>query len=105
MRCSPPQNPPIDGCASPSSLVSFSPEWASEGAETDVFEIQYGPGRGTPAKLPMSWDRMYLARWFTFVRQVAERYGNSPAFRVIGAAGPTSVSDEMTMPGSPPAIR
>jgi hypothetical protein len=74
MRCSLPQNHPIDGCASPSSL-------------------------------PMPWDRMYLDRWFAFVRQVAERYGDSPAFRVIGAAGPTSVSDEMTLPGSPAAIR
>jgi len=83
----------------------FSPEWALEGAKTDVFEIQYGAGRGTPAKLPMPWDRMYLDRWFAFVRQVAERYRNSPAFRVIGAAGPTSVSDEMTLPDSPPAIR
>jgi len=83
----------------------FSPEWALEGAQTDVFEIQYGPGRGTPAKLPMPWDRTYLDRWFAIVRQVAERYGNSPAFRVIGAAGPTSVSDEMTLPSSPPATR
>jgi hypothetical protein len=83
----------------------FSPEWALEGAKTDVFKIPYGPGHGTPAKLPMPWDRMYLDRWFAFVRQVAERYGNSPAFRVIGAAGPTSVSDEMTLPGSPAAIR
>jgi hypothetical protein len=83
----------------------FSPEWALEGANTDVFEIPYGPGHGTRAKLPMPWDRKYLDRWFAFVRQVAERYGNSPAFRVIGAAGPTSVSDEMTLPHSPAEIR
>jgi hypothetical protein len=83
----------------------FSPAWALEGAKTDVFEIQYGPGHGTPAKLPMPWDRVYLGRWFTFLRLVAQRYGNSPAFRAVGAAGPTSVSDEMTLPGSPPAIQ
>jgi hypothetical protein len=76
----------------------FSPEWALEGAQTDLFEIQYGPGHGTPAKLPMPWDRVYLGRWFAFLRLVAQRYGNSPAFRAIGAAGPTSVSDEMTLP-------
>jgi len=83
----------------------FSPEWALEGAKTDVFEIPYGPGHGTPTKLPMPWDRVYLDRWFAFVRQLAERYGNSPAFRVIGAAGPTSVSDEFSLPVSPLAIR
>jgi len=83
----------------------FSPAWALEGAKTDVFEIQYGPGHGTPAKLPMPWDRVYLSRWFAFMRQVAERYGDSPAFRAIGAAGPTSVSDEMTLPVSRPAIQ
>jgi hypothetical protein len=70
-----------------------------------VFEIQYGPDHGMPAKLPMPWNRVYLARWLAFVRQLAQRYGNSPAFRVIGVAGPTSVSDEMTLPGSPPAIQ
>jgi len=84
----------------------FSPEWALEGAKTDLFNIPYGPGHGTVAKLPMPWDRVYLSRWFTFVRQVGERYGRSPAFRMIAAAGPTSVSEEMTLPAnSPPAIR
>ena len=84
----------------------FSPEWALEGAKTDLFNIPYGPGGGAVAKLPMPWDRVYLGRWFTFVRQLGERYGRSPAFRMIAAAGPTSVSSEMTLPAySPPAIQ
>jgi len=83
----------------------FSPEWALEGAKTDLFNIPYGPGHGTVAKLPMPWDRVYLSRWFTFVRQLGERYGRSPAFRMIAAAGPTSVSSEMTLPESPAAVR
>lgn len=83
----------------------FSPEWALDRAKTEVFDIQYGPGHGTPTKLPMPWDRMYLGRWLAFVRKVAERYGDSPAFRVIGAAGPTSVSDEMTLPVSRAAVQ
>ena len=84
----------------------FSPAWALEGAKTDQFEIPYGPGHGTVAKLPMPWDRVYLDHWFAFVKQLAERYGKSPAFRVIAAAGPTSVSEEMTLPSnSPPAIK
>jgi hypothetical protein len=83
----------------------FSPAWALEGAQTDLFEIQYGPGSGTVARLPMPWDRVYLDRWFTFMRQVNARYGGSPAFRMIAASGPTSVSVEMTLPNSPPAHR
>jgi len=83
----------------------FSPAWALEGAKTDLFEIPYGPDGGTVAKLPMPWDRVYLNRWFTFVKQLSERYGRSPAFRMIAAAGPTSVSSEMTLPQSRAAIQ
>jgi hypothetical protein len=83
----------------------FSPAWALDGAASDLFEIQYGPGKGTLAKLPMPWDRVYLERWFAFMRLLAARYGNSPAFRMIAAAGPTSVSVEMTLPNAPPAHR
>jgi Beta-galactosidase len=78
----------------------FSPAWALEGAQTDLFKIQYGPGKGTDAKLPMPWDRVYLDRWFTFMKLLSARYGRSPAFRMIAAAGPTSVSVEMTLPNS-----
>jgi hypothetical protein len=81
----------------------FSPAWALEGARTDRFKIQYGPGKGTVAKLPMPWDRVYLERWFAFMKQLGARYGDSPAFRMIAAAGPTSVSAEMTLPNSQPA--
>lgn len=83
-----------------------SPEWAMEGAKTDSFNIPYGRGHGTVAKLPMPWDPVYLDRWFAFVKQLSERYGKSPAFRMIAAAGPTSVSSEMTLPSdSPPAVK
>jgi hypothetical protein len=83
----------------------FSPPWALQGVQTDVFELQYGPGRGNAAKLPMPWDRVYLGRWFAFLKLLSARYGGSPAFRMIGAAGPTSVSVEMTLPNSPAAHR
>jgi hypothetical protein len=76
----------------------FSPAWALEGAKTDQFPIPYGPGHGTVTSLPMPWDRIYLGRWFAFVKQLGKRYGTSPAFRMIAAAGPTSVSEEMTLP-------
>jgi hypothetical protein len=79
----------------------FAPEWAKEGAQADLFPIQYGPGKGTVEKLPMPWDRVYLSHWFAFLKQLSERYGKSPAFRMIAADGPTSVSAEMTLPNKP----
>jgi hypothetical protein len=83
----------------------FSPAWALEGAKTDLFPIPYGPGHGTVTRLAMPWDRVYLDRWFAFLKQLGERYGRSPAFRMIAASGPTSVSEEMTLPNGPPAIQ
>ena len=83
----------------------FSPSWAVEGAQTIMLPIQYGPGRGTLEKLPLPWDRVYLGRWFDFLKQLSHRYGKSPAFRVVAAAGPTSVSAEFTLPHKPEEIR
>jgi hypothetical protein len=82
----------------------FSPPWALQGVHTEMFPLQYGPGKGTVAKLPMPWDDIYLNRWFAFVKRLSDRYGNSPAFRVIAAAGPTSVSAEYTLPSKPEDI-
>jgi hypothetical protein len=84
--------------------VFFSPPWALQGVHTEMFPLQYGPGKGTVAKLPMPWDDVYLNRWFTFVKLLSDRYGTSPAFRVIAAAGPTSVSAEYTLPSKPEDI-
>lgn len=83
----------------------FSPAWALEGVKTERFAIQYGPSAGTEMSLPMPWDNVYLNRWFAFLKLLNQRYGKSPAFRMIGAAGPTSVSVEMTLPGRPKDIR
>jgi hypothetical protein len=83
----------------------FTPAWALEGVKTDQFALQYGPGKGTVAALPMPWDKVYLARWFAFLKELSARYGASPAFRVVAAAGPTSVSAEYTLPNGPAALR
>jgi hypothetical protein len=69
----------------------FSPAWALQGADQDQFEVQYGPGAGQTMWLPMPYDPVYLGNWFAFVKLLGERYGNHPAFLMIGAAGPTSV--------------
>ena len=78
-----------------------SPAWALQGLKTESFAVQYGPGHGDVESLPMPWDPVYLGRWFDFLQTVADRYGKSPAFDMIAADGPTSVSAEMTLPESP----
>jgi hypothetical protein len=79
----------------------FSPAWALVGAKTQLFPAQYGPEKGKLLTLPMPWDRVYLDHWFAFLKQLSDRYGKSPAFKMIVATGPTSVSDEMTLPQTP----
>jgi hypothetical protein len=83
----------------------FSPPWALVGVQTQMFPLQYGPGKGSLEKLPMPWDDIYLRRWFAFVKKLSERYGRNPAFRVIAASGPTSVSAEYTLPSKPEHVQ
>jgi hypothetical protein len=83
----------------------FTPEWALKGVSTETFPLQYGPGNGSLEKLPAPWDMVYLNRWFGFLSLLSERYGKSPAFRVVAAVGPTSVSAECTLPNTPQDLR
>lgn len=78
-----------------------TPTWALAGISTATFVRQYGRGAGQAQALPLPWDQAYLAAWFTFLKAVADRYGGNPAFRMISAAGPTSVSVEMSLPNAP----
>ena len=78
----------------------FTPAWALKGVRTERFALQYGPGNGTVETLPVPWNTLYLNRWFDFLKQLSGRYGTSPAFKVVAADGPTSVSAESTLPKS-----
>jgi hypothetical protein len=77
-----------------------SPSWVLQlpGVQTQSFKFAYF-NEDTPARpLPLPWNEPYLHAWFTFLGALAQRYGNNPEFRVIQAAGPTSVSTEMSLP-------
>ena len=78
-----------------------APPWAIEGAQVERFARTYGPGTGKVENLPMPWDPVYLNNWFEYLKLVANRYGRSPAFRIIAAAGPTSMTAESTLPRAP----
>ncbi len=105
MTCSVLQRHPRSGCSFSIFPGFFTPSWALDGVQTELFPIQYGPGKGTVMRLPMPWDKVYLRRWFAFLKLVSDRYGTSPAFRMIGAAGPTSVSVEFSLPNSPKDLK
>lgn len=64
--------------------------------------IPYGPGSGTGKLLPVPvpWDPTYLSWWFAFLKAVGDRYAGKVSFLKIAAAGPTSVSAEMSLPDS-----
>ena len=79
----------------------FAPAWALKGVKSEKFPVLYGPDRGKVLRLPTPWNMVYLNRWFAFLKQLSDRYGKSPAFRIIAADGPTSVSEEMTLPNLP----
>src|SRR5262249_34986779 len=94
-------NQHTSGCSSLSSPASMLLNGPSKARKSINSPMQYGPGKGTVEKLPMPWDKVYLNRWFAFLKQLSEKYGSSPAFRMIAADGPTSVSAEMTLPNKP----
>jgi hypothetical protein len=79
-----------------------TPSWALAGVQGFTSSFSYNTAGDTNAAdarvLPLPWDPTYLGRWFTFLRAVADRYGDDRSFRAIEAAGPTSVSTEMTLP-------
>jgi hypothetical protein len=77
-----------------------TPTWALQGVRTGTFSRKYGRGAGITGPLPLPWDETYLSRWFNFLQVVSARYGNNPSFCMISAAGPTSVSAEMSLPNS-----
>jgi hypothetical protein len=83
---------------------AFTPAWALQGVQSTQFVADYGFIQGTTITLPMPWDETYLNRWFAFVRVLGGRYDANPAVVNIPAAGPTSVSEEMSLPKDPASV-
>jgi hypothetical protein len=60
--------------------------------------VGYGFMQGQTVTLPLPWDTTYLNRWFAFVHALGQRYDSNPAVVNVPAAGPTSISEEMSLP-------
>ena len=83
---------------------AFTPAWALQGVQTAQFMVDYGFMQGQTVVLPMPWDPTYLNRWFAFVRVLGQRYDSNPAVVNVPATGPTSISEEMSLPNDPAAV-
>jgi hypothetical protein len=80
-----------------------TPQWALDrvpAGSKQNFCIPYGVNSGTQNTLPEPWDETYLNLWYGFLKAVSQRYASNPRFLMIAAAGPTSVSEEMSLPGA-----
>ncbi len=83
-----------------------TPQWALDEITLQAnFCIEYGfvpfvAKAGDSSALPMPWDTTYQALWSNFLQQVSLRYASNPQFNMIAAAGPTSISEEMSLPGA-----
>jgi hypothetical protein len=69
-------------------------------AATGSFCIPYGIGAGTTATLPLPWDPTYLSNWSNFLQQISSHYASKSDLLMIAADGPTSISEEMSLPGA-----
>jgi hypothetical protein len=83
---------------------AFSPQWALQGVQSAQFVVGYGFMNGATITLPMPWDATYLKRWFAFVHTLGERYDSNPAVVNVPATGPTSISEEMSLPNDPTSL-
>jgi len=83
---------------------AFTPPWALQGVQTAQFVVDYGFMQGQEVTLPLPWDTTYLNRWFEFVRLLGQRYDSNPALVNVPATGPTSISEEMSLPNDPAAV-
>jgi hypothetical protein len=83
---------------------AFTPQWALEGVQSAQFAVDYGFVQGTTVTLPAPWDATYLQRWFAFVQVLGQRYDANPAVVNVPAAGPTSISEETSLPDDTAAL-
>ena len=80
-----------------------SPPWALRGVAKVVSSWSYTVSikngqQVKPRPLPLPWDKLYLCRWFGFLGHLSKQFGSNTTLAMVDAAGPTSVSTEMSLP-------
>jgi len=82
-----------------------TPDWAMDeipkGGKISLC-IPYGSKAdvGNTRTVPKPWNATYLKLWYGFLKAVSDHYASNPQFLMIAASGPTSVSEEMSLPGA-----
>jgi hypothetical protein len=87
-----------------------TPDWAmAEIPNGDKMSlcIPYGSKAdvGQTRTFPKPWNAIYLNLWYDFLGAVAGRYAGKSQFWMVAASGPTSVSEEMSLPGAQPSSK
>jgi len=82
-----------------------TPDWAMAkipDGDKMTLCIPYGSkaDTGQMRTFPKPWNATYLKLWYDFLEAVADRYAGKSQFWMVAAAGPTSVSEEMSLPGA-----
>jgi hypothetical protein len=86
-----------------------TPSWLLPSLPRQWFGQTYHPTEGADY-LPVPWENPYLSDWTAVVKWMAARYGSNAELSMVAADGPTSVSEEMSLPdqnpprGSDPAL-
>ncbi len=79
----------------------YSPPWVinslNPNEKTEEFIVPRNPYKGQKRPLPLPWSSAYLKMWFTFVEELAKRYGANPALSLISVTGPNSHNDEVNL--------
>jgi hypothetical protein len=85
----------------------YTPSWALAqlpATEQAIFTVPYGGLVGQSLPLPVPWSTTYQEFWATFVQALATRYAGQSLTALVGVAGPTSVSDEFSLPDDPASV-
>jgi hypothetical protein len=77
-----------------------SPPWVfrQPGVQYTESSFSYHSVVTPPRLLPLPWNTAYLNLWYGFLRHMASEFRNDTNFVMLEAGGPTSVSDEMSLP-------
>jgi len=105
----------LPGFSSPGWLLDELPScdgWLGSGGRTGPAPPQCGKAtfgypegvarKGELHELPLPWNPVYKRSWHAFLLEFAKRFGQREAFVSIAVAGPTSQSEEITMPHNGP---
>jgi hypothetical protein len=77
-----------------------TPPWVfrQPGVQYTESSFSYHSVISPPRLLPLPWNTTYLNLWYGFLRHMASEFRDYRNFVMVAAGGPTSVSDEMSLP-------